>query len=148
MKLTVAFFYTVLGCCFIYQDSSRHQISLLSFPCRHSQDKSSPSEMYSHRTSRPKSPPLLTGFPLWPLSHSRLASSKLCLTKQPLTWLFNWLVGEFKGNLCTVVTLYITVTRPFPKGDFYIQVWLYLTFAFGWLEKLGTFFDTKLTCKC
>ena len=29
----------------------------------YSRDKSSPSKMYSHGTSRPKSPPLLTGYP-------------------------------------------------------------------------------------
>ena len=33
--------------------------------------------------------------------------------------------GEFKGNLCAALTLYTTVTWPFPKGDRYIQVWLY-----------------------
>ena len=38
-----------------------------------------------------------------------------------------WLPGEFKGNLCTAVTLYITVTWPFPKDDRYIQVWLWHT---------------------
>ena len=44
-----------------------------------------------------------------------------------------WLPGEFKGNLCTAVTLYITVTWPFPKGDRYIQVWLYLEIGvFPW----------------
>ena len=37
-----------------------------------------------------------------------------------------WLAGEFKGNLCRAVTLYITVTWRFPKGDRYIQVWLYI----------------------
>ena len=31
-----------------------------------------------------------------------------------------WLSGEFKGNLCIAVNLYITVTWPFPKGDRYI----------------------------
>ena len=39
---------------FIFQDNSRHQISLLSFWCSQSQDKSSPLKMYSHGTSRPK----------------------------------------------------------------------------------------------
>ena len=33
--------------------------------------------------------------------------------------------GEFTGNLCTMVTLHITVTWPFPKSDRYIHVGLY-----------------------
>ena len=37
-----------------------------------------------------------------------------------------WLPGKFKGNLCTAVTLYITVTWPFTNGDRYIQFWLYV----------------------
>ena len=55
-KLTIS----VLHCIrllFYIEGSPRHQISLLSFRCSHSQDKPSPSKMYSHRTSRPKSLP-------------------------------------------------------------------------------------------
>ena len=44
------------------QFSTTNFFSILSMH-GHSQDKSSPSKMYSHGTSRPKSPPLLTGFP-------------------------------------------------------------------------------------
>ena len=115
MKLTVA----VLHCI-----SSRHQISLLSFRCSHSQDKSSPSKMYSHGTSRPKSPPLLTGFPFMTTFPQLVCLFKILVNQVAFNLAI--ILGEFKGNLCTAVTLYITVTWPFPKGDRYIRVWLYI----------------------
>ena len=52
-----------------------------------------PQKCIQHGTLRPKLPPLLTGFP------------------------FMATFSQFKGNLCTAVTLYITVTWLFPKGD-------------------------------
>ena len=107
-------FYTVLGCCFI------------SFRCSNSQDKSSPSKLYSHGTSRPKSPPQLTGFPFM-TTFPQLVCLFITLVNQvAFNLAIYWLLGKFKGNLCTAATLYITVTWPFPKGDRYIQVWLNL----------------------
>ena len=41
---------------------------------------------------------------------------------------FYWLLGEFTGNLCIAARLHITVTWSFPKGNRYIQVWLYFIY--------------------
>ena len=54
---------------------------------------------------------------------------KTLVNRVEFTLAIYWLSREFKGNLCTAVTLYITVTWPFPKGDRYIQVWLVWRFS-------------------
>ena len=47
----------------LYTQRSASNFSSISFRCNHSQEKLSPSKMYSHGTSRPKPPPLLPRFP-------------------------------------------------------------------------------------
>ena len=137
-------FYTVLD-----QDSARHSIS---FRCSRSQEKSSPTKCIPTEPRDQKPPPLLTRLPVmttflhvsnmlacllvlvWAFLSCLLCScySLLSIIKRKLSdylhikMPIHWLPGEFKENLCTAVTLYITVTWPFPKGDRYIQVWRYL----------------------
>ena len=98
--------------------------------------------MYSHGTSRPESLPLLNGFPF--MTFPQL----VCLFKTLVNQVaFNFTIyllpGEFKGNLCTAVTLYITVTWPFPKGDRYIQVRLYVVRMYYQLKQLSHHFVSE-----
>ena len=66
--------------------------------------------------------------PLWPTFPQLVCLFKTLFNQVAFNLAIYWLLGEFKGNLCTAVTLHITATRPFPKGDRYIQVRLYIVY--------------------
>ena len=56
--------------------------------------------MYSQGTSRPKSPPLLTGFPFMVTFPQLVCLFKTLVNQVVFNLAIYWLPGEFKGNLC------------------------------------------------